>query len=130
MQHLPSYSRCCITLPQLTEDYERVSIIKFLNNDSSLHILNDAFKMVFMIFDIRLMEDYNMGEIFVFDFENFTAADALKFTPPFIKKTYVIVIVSLKKDCNVSTDINQMLYNVMRGKHLREENSIYNQRRV
>jgi hypothetical protein len=23
-----------------------------------------------------------------------------------------------------------MLYNVMRGKHLREENSIYNQRRV
>jgi hypothetical protein len=98
----PSCFRCCIPLPGLTNDNERVIIWKYLNDDSSKHNLYDNLKIVGMITEIRTIEDYSLTDIWIFDCENFTAADALKWTLPTLKKVQAITFVSSEKKCVIS----------------------------
>jgi hypothetical protein len=58
--------------------------------------------MVFMIAEIRTIEAYNLADIWILDCGNFTAADALKYTLPLIKKFKAITFVSSEKYCVIS----------------------------
>jgi hypothetical protein len=98
----PFCFRCCLPLPGLTNDNERVIIMKFLNDDPSKHNVYDNLKMVFMITEIRTIEDYSLTDIWILDCENFTAADALKWTLPTLKKLHAIIFVSSEKNCVIS----------------------------
>jgi hypothetical protein len=98
----PSCFRCCLPLPGLTNENERVIILKHLNDDSSKHNLYDTLKMVCMIAEIRTFEDYNLADIWILDCQNFTAADALKWTLPTLKKLQAITFVSSEKNCVIS----------------------------
>ena len=59
-----------------------------------------------MTAEIRTIEDYNLGEIGIFDLQNFTAAHAVKCTLPAIKKYQVIFSVSSEKNCVLSMSYN------------------------
>jgi hypothetical protein len=89
-----SYFRCFVPLPQLTEDYDRVSLLVYLDQDPSKYIVYDIFKMIFMIFEIRNIEDYNLSEIFIVDLENIRMGHVVKYTLPAIKKLEISALVS------------------------------------
>jgi hypothetical protein len=55
-----------------------------------------------MISEIRTFEDYRLADIWILDCENFTAAEALKYTLPAIKKLKLIAFVSSEKNCAIS----------------------------
>lgn len=89
-----SYFRCFVPLPKLTEDYDRVSLLVYLDKDPSKYIVYDVFKMIFMIFEIRNIEDYNLSEIFIVDLENITMGHVVKYTLPAVKKLQISALVS------------------------------------
>jgi hypothetical protein len=93
MQVLSNF-RCFIPLPQLTEDYDRVSLLAYLDQDPSKYNVYDIFKMIFMILEIRKMEDYNLAEILIVDLENITMGHVVKYTLPAIKKLEISALVS------------------------------------
>ena len=74
-----------------------MTIVANLNQDWSKNNIYDVFKMVFMVSEIRTIEDYSLTDIFIFDFKHVTAGDAVKYTLPVIKKVQVITFVSFKK---------------------------------
>jgi hypothetical protein len=86
--------RCFIPLPQLTEEYDRVTLLVYLDQDPSKYIVYDVFKMIFMILEIRNTEDYNLAEIFIVDLENITMGHVVKYTLPAIKKLEISALVS------------------------------------
>ncbi|XP_021919716.1 uncharacterized protein LOC110829859 [Zootermopsis nevadensis] len=83
-------SVCCfIPLEQLTENYDRVTIIKCLDGDPSNHHPYDMLKLLFMIVEVRTIEDYNMADIFIIDMDNITVSHVVKYTLPVLKKIEV-----------------------------------------
>jgi hypothetical protein len=89
-----SRSRCFLPLPQLTEEYDRVTLLVYLDQDPSKYIVYDVFKMIFMVLEIRNTEDYNLAEIFIVDLENITMGHVVKYTLPVIKKLEISALVS------------------------------------
>jgi hypothetical protein len=89
-----SHFRCFLPLPQLTEEYDRVTLLVYLDRDPSKYIVYDVFKMIFMILEIRNTEDYNLAEIFIVDLENITMGHVVKYTLPAIKKLEISALVS------------------------------------
>jgi len=90
----------------MTNENERVTIVTILNNDSSKLNNNDFLKMIYMITEIRTIEDYNMADVGIFDLQNITASHAVKWTLPTIKKTEVLFFVSSEKNCVLSKSYN------------------------
>jgi len=76
-----------------------VTIIAYLTEDSSKFNIYDFLKMIFMTGEIRIIEDYNQADVAIIDFQNITAAQAVKWTLPIIKKIHVLFFVSSKKNC-------------------------------
>ena len=89
--------RCFIPLPQLTEDYERVTLLACLDQDLSKYIVYDVIKLACMVFEIRSIEDYNLAEIFIIDLNNVTVGHAVKYTLPVLKKIEISSKVSSRK---------------------------------
>jgi hypothetical protein len=97
-------------MPQLTEDYERVIIVTRLNDDPTSFNIYDMFKMIFMITDVRTMEDYNFADICVVDLKSITMAEAVKYTFPVVRKIELISLVSLMKQSYRSMNVHSILF--------------------
>jgi hypothetical protein len=81
-------------MPDLTEEYDRVTLLTYLDQDPSKYIVYDVIKMALMVFEIRAIEDYSLSDIIVVDLNNITMAHVVKYTLPILKKLEVSVIVS------------------------------------
>jgi len=95
-EHVLLHFRCLIPLPQLTEDYDRVTLMTYLDQDPSKYFVYDVIKLACMVSEIRLIEDYNLSEIIIIDLNNITVGHAVKYTLPVIKKLQLSVKVSSK----------------------------------
>lgn len=89
---MASSVRCFIPLPQLTEEYDRVSIVTCLDPDSDKYIVYDILKMVIMVLDIRCIEDYHISDIILIDLHNLTMGHVLKYTLPMLKRIEVLTV--------------------------------------
>jgi hypothetical protein len=93
-----------VTLPNLTEDLCRVTIIAAINPPPDIKTFNldEIMKLVLMIMDIQIAEDVRVADIVVCDVKNGTAAHAAKFTLPFFRKLALCALVS---ECLVVTSM-------------------------
>jgi hypothetical protein len=71
-----------------------VSLLAYLKQDPSKYIVYDIFKIIFMVFEVRNKEDYNLAEIFIVDLDNITMGHVVKYTLPAIKKLEISALVS------------------------------------
>jgi hypothetical protein len=81
-------------MPQLTPDYERVIICGLLHSDDKTFDILQIMKLLIMIQEIRMSEDYCRSDIIVFDFSNYNLAHILKFSLPIVKKYELCLLVS------------------------------------
>jgi hypothetical protein len=59
-----------------------------------------------MISEIRAIEDYSLADIYIYDCQNATLADAVKWNIPAMKKGNVLFYVSLEKNFVLSKSYN------------------------
>ncbi|KAJ9584950.1 hypothetical protein L9F63_020699, partial [Diploptera punctata] len=88
--------RCFIPLPQLTEEYDRVSLLTCIDPDPDKYIVFDIMKMMAMVLEIRCNEDYHMSDILLVDFNNLTIGHVVKYTLPVLKKLEVTAVKAYK----------------------------------
>ncbi|KDR19513.1 retinol-binding protein pinta-like [Zootermopsis nevadensis] len=81
--------RIFLPLPQLTEEFERVTISAITDRDPDKYSVYDAVKLLFMTLDVRMREDYYTSDVIIMDVNNFTIAHAVKYTIPIWKKIEV-----------------------------------------
>ncbi|XP_069698959.1 alpha-tocopherol transfer protein-like [Periplaneta americana] len=93
---LASSVRCCIPLPRLTEDFNRVRLIACLDQDPSKYNVYDMHKMIYMVTEIRTMEDYCFGDVYIIDFNNLTMAHVVKYSLPVLKKLEIASMKAFK----------------------------------
>ena len=98
-----------------------MTIAAYLNDDSPKPNIYDTLKIIFMIAEIRSIEDYNQADICVFDLQNFTAGDAVKWTLPAIKKGHVLFFVSSEKNCVLSKELYSKVFTVIRRNRMKGE---------
>jgi hypothetical protein len=65
-----------------------------MDPDPAKYSVHDAVKLLFMILDVRMREDYYTSDILIFDVSNMTVAHAAKYTIPLWKKIEVCGLVS------------------------------------
>lgn len=82
-------------MPQLTEEFERVTISAITDRDPDKYSVYDAVKLLFMTLDVRMREDYYTSDVIIMDVNNFTIAHAVKYTIPIWKKIEVCGLVSI-----------------------------------
>lgn len=77
-------------MPKLTTELYRVSVSKIIGDPSEFdpylffaHLLNH--------YEIRMHEDLNMGDIFIFDFQEIKLGHVLKLTPIALRKGLIIL---------------------------------------
>jgi len=85
-----------VTLPDLTKDFHRVTIISAIQHPPDIHTFDllEIMKLTFMAQDIRLVEDMALGDIAIIDVQKGTPAHAAKFTLPFFEKIKLCILVS------------------------------------
>ncbi|XP_069698964.1 alpha-tocopherol transfer protein-like [Periplaneta americana] len=81
--------RLILPLPKLTEDLDRITLSVIMDPDPDKYIVYDTMKLLFMILDIRMRDDYFVSDIFVVDVGNLTVGHAAKYTIPIWKKLEV-----------------------------------------
>jgi hypothetical protein len=92
-------------MPQLTSEFDRVIFNVFHSNDATHYESVDTIKLVLMMQEIRISEDYCHSEIVVFDLANYTLEHAAKFTITDMKKYELCVMVSALLIRNVLIDL-------------------------
>lgn len=103
------YIRVCIdffyrfifTLPELTDEGYRVSICGLLDTDISKWSVIDFTVRSTMNFDVRLMEESCLGDVYIMDLSGFTFKHLSHYTIGFIKKCVLCQIVSKIVYCNL-----------------------------
>jgi len=81
-------------MPQLTPDCDRVMILGVPPSDGMEFNALSMVKLIQMVMEIRISEDYCLSDIFVVDYANITLRHATKFTPSLIKKYEMCAFVS------------------------------------
>ena len=98
--------RFCLPLPQLTPDYDRVVVIGLLTPDSTKFNMLHTIKLIQMISEIRISEDYCISDVYVFDYANVSLGHLPKITPSYLKKTETCAIVSSINFARLSNNTN------------------------
>jgi hypothetical protein len=91
-------------MPQLTPDYERVVVIGLLTPDSTNFNMLHLIKLIQMISEIRISEDYCLSDVYVFDYANVSLGHLPKMTPSYLKKGETCAIVSSNNITHPSND--------------------------
>jgi hypothetical protein len=81
-------------MPQLTPDCDRVVVIGWPPSDEKDLILLHMIRLLQMMMEIRMSEDYFRSDIYVVDYGNLTLRHVTKFTPSIIKKYELCAFVS------------------------------------
>jgi len=87
-------------MPQLTPDYDRVMVFRLLNPNTTKFDLINIFKMIQMVMEVRISEDYCRSDIQIYDLSSISVGHVSKFTLPLLKKYEMCAIVSVAKICS------------------------------
>jgi hypothetical protein len=90
-------------MPQLTPEYERVTIYGFLTSDTTHFNIIEYIKMIQMIQEIRMSEEYCSSDITIFDLANYTLAHVPKISLADVKKYELCALVSISIIMHVQT---------------------------
>ncbi|XP_069699125.1 alpha-tocopherol transfer protein-like [Periplaneta americana] len=83
---------CFFPMPELTPEGDRVIMIKYLTKDAINYTHEDIAKVVLMVNEARLCEEYCSSDIYVFDLENYTLGHASRITFTTAKKSIVCLL--------------------------------------
>jgi hypothetical protein len=81
-------------MPQLTPDFDRVLINVLQSNDVTKYYALNNMKLVLMVMEIRLSEDYCHSDVVIYDLANFTLPHVAKITLTDLKKYVLCAVVS------------------------------------
>ena len=81
-------------MPQLTPDCDRFVLIAVAPTDGVDFNMLYVVRLLQMLMEIRISEDYWRSDIYVVDYGNFTLRHVTKVTPSFVKKFELCAIVS------------------------------------
>ena len=81
-------------MPQLTADCDRVVVIGLQPLERTDINQNYVIRLLQMMMEIRISEDYCLSDIFVGDFGNITLRHITRITPSIVKKYELCVLVS------------------------------------
>jgi hypothetical protein len=99
--------RFFLPLPQLTPEYERVAVIGLLTPDSTKFNMLHMIKLIQIISEIRISEDYCLSDIHIFDFGNASLGHLSKVTPSYLKKSETCAIVSSTNFARLNNNTNK-----------------------
>jgi len=91
-------------MPLLTQKFERVIIHGLQSTDATRYDNIDAIKLLLMVQEIRISEDYCHSDIIIIDFANCTLGHLPKFTLTDVKKYELCVLVSTLVTRNMLID--------------------------
>ncbi|XP_025262200.1 alpha-tocopherol transfer protein-like isoform X2 [Camponotus floridanus] len=80
-----------VTLPILTPENYRITIMRWLHSDSSVFDLYDLIKYSSMIMETRIEEDIVNSDVIIYDCTNLTFGHVLKYTPVAVKKLDILL---------------------------------------
>jgi hypothetical protein len=91
----PSYHyRSALPMPRLTADYDRVMVFHLLTADTTHYDVLNLLKMIQMVMEVRISEDYCRSDIQIYDLSSFRVEHLTKFTLPLMKKYEMCAFVS------------------------------------
>ena len=85
-------------MPQLTPDYDRVIVFRLLTPDTTHFDPINILKMIQMVMEIRISEDYCRSDIQIYDLSFISVGHVSKFTLPLLKKYEMCAIVSAARN--------------------------------
>jgi len=86
--------RYFLPMPQLTPDCNRVVVCGLPPSDGTDFNTEFAMRLLQMIMEIRISDDYCLSDIYVIDYGNITLRHISKMTPSLVKKFELCVLVS------------------------------------
>ena len=95
--------RSVLPMPQLTPDYDRVMVFRLLTPNTTHFDLINIFKMIQMVMEVRISEDYCRSDIQIYDFSAISVGHVSKFTLPLLKKYEMCAIVSVTRNVPINT---------------------------
>ena len=81
-------------MPQLTAEFDRFTVYSMVSTDAKHFYPEYCMKVMLMLQDIRISEDYCHSDIIILDLANYTVAHAAKFSTAVLKKYEFCVLVS------------------------------------
>jgi len=81
-------------MPQLTPEIERVIIYSYPPTDAKNFDVGNHMKLMLMVQEVRMSEDYCHSDILIVDLANFTVGHVPKITLTDVKKYELCVMVS------------------------------------
>ena len=91
-------------MPQLTPDCDRFIVLSIPPSDGLDFKPLYAFKLIQMVMEIRISEDYCRSDIYVLDYGNITLRHVTKITPSLLKKCELCAVVSSTNNFCVIND--------------------------
>ena len=82
-------------MPQLTPDCDRVVVFGFPPSDGMDFNALYVIRIIQMVMEIRISEDYCLSDILVVDYCNITLRHMTKITPSLMKKYEICAVVSM-----------------------------------
>ena len=92
-------------MPQLTAEFDRVIVYSMISTDATHFYPEYCMKVMLMLQDIRISEDYCHSDIIILDLANYTVAHAAKFSIALVKKYEMCVLVSALVIRNMLIDL-------------------------
>ena len=81
-------------MPQLTAEFDRVTVYSLTSTDAEHFSIENNLKVLLMVQEIRIAQDYSHSDIIILDLANYTMAHAAKFSLAVLKKYEMCVLVS------------------------------------
>jgi hypothetical protein len=88
------HCRIFFPMPQLTPDCDRVVVLIIPPSDGMDYNPLYAVKLIQIVMEIRISEDYCRSDIYVVDFRNITLRHVTRTTPSVMKKYELCAVVS------------------------------------
>jgi len=100
---LSYHYRSVLPMPQLTPDYDRVMVFRLLTPNTTHFDLINVLKIVQMVMEVRIAEDYCRSDIQIYDLSFISVGHVSKFTLPLLKKYEMCAIVSIARNVLINT---------------------------
>jgi hypothetical protein len=81
-------------MPQLTSECDRVMVFSLLTPETTHFDLINILKIIQMVMEVRISEDYCRSDIQIFDFSSISVSHVSKFSLPLLRKYEMCAIVS------------------------------------
>lgn len=87
--------RCHVTMPKLTEEGYRVNFVHLTSTKIEDFVPYDIVGHCYNLFEIKLLNDVTIGDIYIIDMSNYTFSHISRITPVHLKKIFLTTEVRL-----------------------------------